>query len=134
MRGASVQVSLDGLSIVAIVIPETCSVETVQRGVAKILPVHMRPSTIIPVSSLPINSSGKIDHKNVKENLTFYMGDAKKPERKPTISGSHVQNYKKQSRQDAGLENFIARAWQEEIGLAEPPSTNVNFYDVGGHR
>ncbi|KAH6693374.1 thiotemplate mechanism natural product synthetase [Leptodontidium sp. MPI-SDFR-AT-0119] len=61
--GASVQVSPDGLTLIAVIAPETCSTKTVLRELGKILPSHMQPSMILPVSSLPKMSSGKFDHK-----------------------------------------------------------------------
>lgn len=134
VHGASVQVSLDGLSLVAIVTPETCRAEMVQSGIIKTLPSHMRPSTIFPVPSLPLNVSGKIDHNKIRENLGYYMRLAPKMAEKSLgsykvhrDSGNHTERYRDK-------ENFIAKAWQEEIGLSEIPNNDVNFFDIGGHR
>lgn len=136
VHGASVQVSPDGLSLVAIVTPETCRADTVQSGIVKTLPSHMRPSTIFPVPSLPLNVSGKIDHNKIRENLGSYMraGVAPKIAQKPFGSSKIHRDSGNQTERDRIMENFISKAWQEEIGLSETPSIDVNFFDIGGHR
>ena len=134
VHGASVQVSSDGLSLIAVVAPDTCRAEKVQSGISKILPSHMRPSTILPVSSLPHNVSGKIDHNKVKENLGSYMRGATNMRQRPSESNKVPQNGRNLIKQDVEIENSISKAWQEEIGLSETPKVDVNFFDMGGHR
>jgi hypothetical protein len=134
VRGVSVQVSPDGLTLIAVVIPETCSAEIVQRKLSKILPSHMRPSKILPVPSLPLTSSGKIDHKAIREKLGSYLEDANKTRQKSLALKTFSQDGQREAEKDLNIEKFISKAWQEMIGLREIPSTDVNFFDMGGHR
>jgi hypothetical protein len=134
VRGVSVQVSPDGLTLIAVVTPETCSAEIVQRKLSKILPSHMRPSKILPVPSLPLTSSGKIDHKAIREKLGSYLEDANKTRQKSLALKTFSQDGQREAEKDLNIEKFISKAWQEMIGLREIPSTDVNFFDMGGHR
>ncbi|KAH6654887.1 amino acid adenylation domain protein [Truncatella angustata] len=133
VRGSSVQVSPDGFSLLAIVTPDTCLAETIQRGISKILPSHMRPSLILPVPFLPLNYSGKIDHKTIREELESYLTKAKKTRHTPRESRHSQTDSQKLAKRDMEVEEVISKAWQEEIGLSKTPSTDVNFFDLGGH-
>lgn len=84
--------------------------------------------------SLPLNASGKIDHNKIRENLDSYMRGAKKKGQKPSESRSVPRESRNQARRDVDIQNFISKAWQDEIGLSETTSTDVNFFDMGGHR
>lgn len=134
MQGASVQVSPDGLSLIAIVMPDTCRAELVQSKVREMLPSHMHPSTILLVKSLPLNSSNKIDHKRIKDHLATYMRGAPKVAEKPSGSTRGFRHSYHHAERNVEVEEFISKAWQEEIGLSETPSIDVNFFDIGGHR
>lgn len=113
VQGASIQVSPDGLSLIAIVTPNTCQSRVLQSGISKILPSHMLPSMILPVSS---------------------MRDILKQEQKPLASEDVVRGTWSRSKQDKDVEKFLSNAWKEEIGLSIIPKNDVNFFDVGGHR
>ncbi|KAH9868107.1 hypothetical protein J1614_007179 [Plenodomus biglobosus] len=135
VHGASVQVSLDGLSLIAIVTPGTCQVEKVREGISKILPSHMNPSEVVAVPSLPLNVSGKIDHNKIRDNLSCYVRSSRKAVQKRPLKSTEVPpGSQHQAKQDSEVEKFISKVWQEEIGLSETPSTHVNFFDIGGHR
>lgn len=132
MHGVSVQVSPDGLSLIALVAPETCSLEALQSAVNRKLPSHIRPSAILPVRSLPKTSSGKIDHNKIKEDVASYIPRARN--RAENAFGPTKISPGSKLRAEQEVEIFISTAWQEEIGLSETPSTSVNFFDIGGHR
>lgn len=134
VQGASVQVSPDGLSLIAIVMPDTCRADLVQSKVREMLPSQMHPSAILPVKSLPVTSSGKIDHKWIRDHLGSYMRGAPKVAEKPSGSTKDCRYSCHQADRNLEVEEFISKAWQEEIGLFETPSIDVNFFDIGGHR
>lgn len=132
MHGVSVQDSPDGLSLIGLVTPETCSLEALQSVVNRKLPSHMRPSAMLPVGSLPKTYSGKIDHHKIKEDVASYIRCARKRAESAFGPTNMLPGSKLRAEQE--VENFISQAWQEEIGLSETPSTSVNFFDIGGHR
>lgn len=134
MQGASVQVSPDGLSLIAIVMPDTCRADLVQSKVREVLPSHMHLSAILPVKSLPVNSSDKIDHKRIRDHLGIYMRGTPKAAEKPCSSTKDFRHSGHHAERDVEVKEFISEAWQEEIGLSETPSIDVNFFDIGGHR
>lgn len=134
VQGTSVQVSPDGLSLIAIVMPDTCRADLVQSKVREKLPSHMQPSAILPVKSLPVNSSGKIDHKRIRDHLGSYMRRAPKVAEKPPGSPKDLRHSYHHAERNVEVEEFISKAWQEEIGLFETPSIDINFFDIGGHR
>lgn len=132
VHDVSAQVSPDGLSLIAIVAPETCSTRAFQSSVDRKLPPHMRPSAILPVTSLPKSSSGKIDHTKIKEDLASYIRVGFKKTEKAFSVAKMLPGIEHRAEQD--VVDLISKAWQDEIGLSETPSTAVNFFDVGGHR
>jgi len=62
---ASVQI--DGDSLVAFVVPATVDCGLIRERLAKDIPQYSVPRHIFPVSSLPLNANGKVDHSKVLE-------------------------------------------------------------------
>lgn len=134
VQGASVHLSPDGLALYALVIPKDCSAQSILLNLKASLPAHMIPSRIISLPALPMTVSGKVDHKKIRESLgTYLLTTAGSRSLKPLRTSEAASNRNK-NLPSAALEDYVAKVWQSEIGLAEAPSRHVNFFDMGGHR
>jgi amino acid adenylation domain-containing protein len=76
------------------------------------LPDHMIPAVFVQLERWPHTSSGKIDRKAL-----------------PAPEAPHAPRY---VAPESGLEQVIAAAWSEVIGIAEV-GVNDNFFDTGGN-
>jgi hypothetical protein len=95
----------------------------------------MHPSGIVAVPSLPLNASGKIDHNKIRDNLSSYIRDTRKTgQNRPLKSKNIPRDSQNRAKRDVEVEKFICKVWKEEIELSETPNTDVNFFDMGGHR
>lgn len=131
---ASVHLSDDGLALEAFVAPLTPSTEDLSRALKSMVPSYMVPGIFHQVESLPKNASGKIDHKSVHAS----RGSLKGPEimkRKDSLLESEDDSDDYYSDVEApGEEAAVTEIWQSVLGFSKPPKTNVNFFDIGGHR
>ncbi|SDG01030.1 surfactin family lipopeptide synthetase A [Fontibacillus panacisegetis] len=77
------------------------------------LPVYMVPAFLVPMSQLPLTTSGKIDRKVL-------------PEPQPQLA---AETYAAPAGE---IEEKLAGIWQEVLGV-ERVGVNDNFFDVGGN-
>lgn len=68
---ASVQVSGDRL--VAYVVPESVDGAAIKDRICNNLPSYSVPAKFISLKELPLNANGKVDHKQVQEQLLSAM-------------------------------------------------------------
>jgi amino acid adenylation domain-containing protein len=81
------------------------------------LPEAMVPAAFVPVPALPLTANGKLDRAAL---LRIVPGPGGPSEETVYIAPS------------AGLEEMIAAAWREVLGL-ERVGVRDNFFDLGGH-
>ncbi|MCP5107773.1 MAG: amino acid adenylation domain-containing protein [bacterium] len=78
------------------------------------LPPYMIPTYFIQVDKMPLNSSGKIDTRALRET-------------KIKVKGEYVPP-------TSEMEKELARIWSEVLGMDEKTiSAGANFFDLGGH-
>ncbi|KAF3068467.1 Hydroxamate-type ferrichrome siderophore peptide synthetase [Daldinia childiae] len=63
-----------GFSILPITDPIRKSIVTIQQTLRDALPDYMVPSFVIPISTLPLTSSGKIDHDSLRSSASDLSG------------------------------------------------------------
>jgi len=94
---------------------ETSSVSTVRAFLHDRLPNHMVPSIFVPLDSLPLTPSGKVDRKALPE-----------PEHvRPDVESSFAAPTN-------DTEQKLAAIWCDVLGL-ERVGIHDNFFDLGGH-
>ena len=115
-------------TIGSIVIPMSTELQTIFRSLeaalAKSLPKHMVPSMYIPLASLPLSSSGKLDRKQLKalaqslnENQIAMFRLAGNSGRKPS----------------SGVEKTLASLWEDLLKLeAGSIGMDSHFFRMGG--
>ncbi|EHJ52313.1 non-ribosomal peptide synthetase [Streptococcus macacae] len=79
------------------------------------LPYYMIPSLINFVDEIPLTWNGKVDSKQIEENLIFYT-DTKRDLKEPTTK----------------IQRELLTIWQT-ILATEAISTDDNFFELGGH-
>ncbi|MFD8406063.1 amino acid adenylation domain-containing protein [Streptomyces anulatus] len=109
-KGAAVV--LAGERLLAYLVEPVEDLERVRRHVAGQLPRHMVPSAWVPVSELPLTSSGKLDRRALPDPGMRAPAAVTLPQT-PT-------------------ELAVAGIWAEVLGVAEV-GVDVPFADVGGH-
>ncbi|MBN1519412.1 MAG: amino acid adenylation domain-containing protein [Spirochaetales bacterium] len=87
------------------------SFSEMRAHLAELLPAYMVPSAMVQVDALPCTANGKVDLSALPD-----------PERR---SGSHGR------KPDGELEEAMARAWGEVLGV-ESPGMDDNFFECGG--
>lgn len=142
---ASVQVSDDGLSIIAFVAPSKIDSEYLLAQLGKKLPQYMIPSAIYRLDRLPKTPNDKVDHKAIAANQAYLIQQTQSnrldrhPRRKQTksLAEERLKQARKFNR-SAELQNTaimrVAKIWQNILALPEIPNLDVNFFDLGGHR
>lgn len=88
--------------------------QAVEEHLAQALPEHMRPSDIVVIRSMPLNSSGKPDKKRLPE---------------PPRSQAHMLTKHVSPRNE--METALARIWCKLLNL-EQVSIHDNFFEIGG--
>ncbi|TYR63265.1 non-ribosomal peptide synthetase [Streptomyces parvus] len=100
--------------LVAYVVPEAAPLDTarLRDGLRDVLPDHMVPSVIMPLETLPLTASGKIDRRALPDPGELRTGRAATLPRNPT-------------------EEIIAAVWADVLEL---PYVGVeeSFFDLGG--
>ncbi|KAJ3082855.1 hypothetical protein HK102_001428, partial [Quaeritorhiza haematococci] len=97
--------------LVAFVTPETINVASLRNLAVKRLPAYMVPSVFTALSSLPMNSSGKVDRAKLLE-IEFSL--------------QHEE-----PKSDA--EKMLARIWAEVLDIdVSTIGTNHSFFELGG--
>lgn len=136
---ASVQVSGDRL--VAYVVPQTVEGTAIKERISNDLPSYSVPAEFISLNELPLNANGKVDHKQVQEQLLGAIPPSNsteseqaeddvvelalpKQEIQQTKTGQSIQEY---------LEAFVTSLWQDVLGCRDRPALDTTFYDAGGH-
>ncbi len=80
------------------------------------LPEHMIPAVFVPVDSLPLSPSGKLDRRALPEPGAYDAHSATAPYRAP----------------ETPVEDVLMHIWSEVLGVAKV-GTDDNFFDIGGH-
>lgn len=130
---ASVHLSEDGLALEAFVAPFEPSIDELATALKSNIPTYMVPSTFHSFNRLPKNTSGKIDHKAVP-NLRIGLKRPEFPERKDSLVDpqDYLDDYSEMEESDD--KGTVAEIWKTVLGLSKTPRTDVNFFDIGGHR
>ncbi|KAH8706253.1 hypothetical protein BGZ61DRAFT_493214 [Ilyonectria robusta] len=133
VKETSVQISENGLELLAFVAPIGISSTNLLNALKKVLPSHKIPSRIHVLDSLPKNVNGKIDHKairSMREKLTRsnILEDGEFLE-----SGSELEIEETDISDPAEDERVVAKIWQEVLRMQSRPPVDVNFFDIGGH-
>jgi amino acid adenylation domain-containing protein len=87
-----------------------------RSAVAKRLPAHMVPSSIVVLSALPLTPNGKIDQQGLPE-----------PDR-----GARATTAEESPEPASEIEQAVARVWQDALGVGRV-GVHDNFFDLGGH-
>lgn len=103
--------------LVAYVVPqdEQPSVAELSSHLHERLPAYMWPTSYVFLSSIPLNSNGKIDRKALPAPAGY----------QPELEASYVPP-------QSELERAIAAIWQEALKI-ERVDVNDNFFSLGGH-
>ncbi len=104
--------------LVAYVVPEeghAPASDQLQSFARKELPAYMVPSAVVPLKSLPLTPSGKVDYRALPE---------------PDAQAQQTREDFVPPRNE--LEKQIAAIWQKVLGV-EKVSVHDNFFDLGGH-
>lgn len=128
---ASIQLSQNGLEMVAFVAPETISVEALLAALKGLLPKYKVPSRIRRTASLPKNVNGKIDHKAVRM-LRSELNKAPRASDDDSSSDGSSDGYVIVEHSD-DEEEIIGGIWADVLGVSTPPAADINFFDIGGH-
>jgi non-ribosomal peptide synthetase component F len=87
-----------------------------RSAVARRLPAHVVPSSIVLLSALPLTPNGKIDRKGLPE-----------PER-----GIRATTANAPAEPTSDIEQAVARVWQDALGV-DRVGLHDNFFELGGH-
>lgn len=139
----SVQPTEDGTGLLAFVSPATVSTSELVAILKDRLPSHKIPSQFVPLGSLPVNRNGKTDHKAVKETRSFLLESfyGSKAETSVGKPGEDTKTFPDPDdayngetvhMEDTSIQT-VEQIWQQVIGISSPLSSNVNFFDIGGH-
>lgn len=130
---ASVQSSVDGTELMAIVAPDTVSTRSLWAGLRRLLPEYKVPTKVTMRQSLPKNTSGKIDHKAVRKSLTEAV-DRDMMDDSPGLSSSSDEKAVLLPKiATANNEELVLQIWQALLATSEKLPMDVNFFDIGGH-
>jgi amino acid adenylation domain-containing protein len=105
-----------GPSLRACVVPgagPAPALTALRARLARRLPEHMLPTSLVVMSSLPLSGSGKVD----RRALAAMDGDATSPGPASTLDP---------------IERRVAEAWTETLGIARV-GRDDNFFELGGH-
>ncbi len=86
------------------------------------LPAYMVPAVIVPVESLPVTPSGKVDRAALAEQLT-HRGLEGQP------LGEALES---ESEAGTGIEDVVVRIWSEVLGV-DGAGAEDDFFASGGH-
>ena len=126
----SIQPSENGLEMLAFVAPNTVSSRALSDALKNMLPSYKVPSRIYLVDSLPKNVNGKIDHKAVRFRRKE-LAQAGAPEAAEILE--EETDTDSDACDPAEDETLVGKIWQDVLGMAARPPTEVNFFDIGGH-
>ncbi|KAK7421371.1 hypothetical protein QQX98_002265 [Neonectria punicea] len=133
VQETSVQISENGLELLAFVAPSAVSSRTLLDTLKTMLPSHKIPSRVYAVDSLPKNVNGKIDHKTVR---------SMREQLKQSHVSEGVESLESGSDEEAEItgpfdciehEDLVGKIWQDTLGMSSCPPVHVNFFDIGGH-
>jgi amino acid adenylation domain-containing protein len=131
---ASVQGSADSMELVAVVAPDTISTRSLAAGLRRLLPAYKVPTKMFLRRSLPKNTSGKIDHKAVRQSLYDDKGNEVDDSAGLSSSSGDDEKAVMLPRVAAGQnEDLVQQIWQALLGTSEKLPVDVNFFDIGGH-
>ena len=140
---ASVQLSDNGLEMVALVSPETASPRELKSALKRLLASYKVPSQIYALPSLPKNVAGKIDHKAARAMRPSQLVAASPVPSGGVDSGDDAAGDTNPNTSDEDCivstpvtfndDVLIADIWKEVLGVSSSPPPDVNFFDIGGH-
>lgn len=90
------------------------SPEQIRTHLKPLLPDYMIPSALVPLHSLPLTSTGKLDRRALPA-----------PEQKAFVTRQYAAP-------QGDTEGLVAAIWQELLGV-ERIGRDDNFFDLGGH-
>lgn len=150
---ASIQVNLAKDGLIAFVTPATVNPSHIRDIMAGTLPKYMVPTAIVPLTTLPLSPSGKVDHNMVKQRQAELeagvysskaMATKSETEIPPNIAtqpASFTQPIAEISLPVSTSElasddliGNVSKIWRDVLGLESIPKFDVNFFDLGGHR
>lgn len=135
---ASVQV--EGDSLTSFVVPMSVDYDIIRIRLAKDLPPYSIPTKITAVDDLPRNNNRKVDHAKVLE-FVKNAGVSSEPNAKEqyqqtarmTVAGDSPKQQKGDAILRAHVQQHVAEAWIEVLGLKKAPAADVAFFEAGGH-
>ncbi|KAK7432505.1 hypothetical protein QQZ08_001070 [Neonectria magnoliae] len=133
VQETSVQISENGLELLAFVAPSAVSSRTLLDTLKTMLPSHKIPSRIYAVDSLPKNVNGKIDHKAVRSMREQLRQSHVSEGVKSLESGSDEEAEITGPFDCIADEDLVGKIWQDILGMSSCPPVHVNFFDIGGH-
>lgn len=130
---ASVQGSADGMELVAVIAPDTVSTRSLAAGLRRLLPAYKVPTKMVLRHGLPKSTSGKIDHKAVRQDLHNEEKDGMMDDSAGMSSSSDEKAVLLSKVVTGQNEGLVQQIWQALLGTSEMLPTDVNFFDIGGH-
>ena len=97
-----------------ITVNEELSVSELRRFLSRRLPEYMIPAEFVIVHDIPLNSSGKIDRKRLKD-----------------LEGNRLLSRSPYKEPTSNTEQIVARIWREVLNL-DNVGINDNFFDLNG--
>lgn len=105
---------LKAIKLVAYIAPEDVDTKEVLEICESSLARSMVPTAIVTMASLPLNPSGKVDMKALPEPQ---FGVDEESRYEPPITEA---------------EKTIQDIWMDVLGIEEPISVTINFFEIGG--
>ncbi|MFU2104317.1 non-ribosomal peptide synthetase, partial [Paenibacillus larvae] len=97
-----------------ITVHEELSVSELRRFLSDILPEYMIPAEFVIVHDIPLNSSGKIDRKRLKD-----------------LEGKRLLTQSSYKEPASNTEKVVAEIWKEVLNM-DNVGINDNFFDLNG--
>ncbi|RJL21433.1 non-ribosomal peptide synthetase [Bailinhaonella thermotolerans] len=105
--------------LIAYVIGDLADPALLRKALGDVLPEYMLPALIVKVDSFPLTPTGKVD--------TAALPDPEAPAPEAATPGASSGDAPPE-----GLEEVVAGAWRDVLGLPEV-GRDQNFFDLGGH-
>ncbi|KAF7554762.1 hypothetical protein G7Z17_g2660 [Cylindrodendrum hubeiense] len=133
VQETSVQISENGLELLAFVAPSAVSSRALLDTLKGMLPSHKIPSRIYVMDSLPKNVNGKIDHKTVRSMREKLIQSHASEGSEFLESESDIDIDVNGTLDPVEDEHVVTKIWQDVLRMSSRPPVDVNFFDIGGH-